>query len=203
MTDERQEGEKMTSDQIKEAAIRNFAAHGYEGASLAAIANEVGIKKQSIYTHFKSKDELFLTVMTEVQENEIEYIKNYFVFSNSVSLKEALYHYLSEYISRYEKDDKTKFMLKISFLPPVHLYDEVMKKVYTYLDTFEELLTAIFNDQKAISINQSDAVIAYMGLVDAVLVEILYGGAERFKKRLDGCFSVYWNGIISQKGRTS
>jgi AcrR family transcriptional regulator len=185
----------MTSEQIKEAAIRNFAAHGYEGASLAAIANEVGIKKQSIYTHFKSKDELFLTVMAEVQEKEIEYIKNYFVFSNSASLKEALYQYLSQYINRYEKDDKTKFMLRISFLPPAHLYDEVMKKVYTYLDTFEELLTDIFNDQKAITINQSDAVIAYMGLVDAVLVEILYGGAERFKKRLDGCFSVYWNGI--------
>ncbi|MGG4491402.1 TetR/AcrR family transcriptional regulator [Metabacillus idriensis] len=193
----------MTSDQIKEAAVRNFAAHGYEGASLAAIANEVGIKKQSIYTHFKSKDELFLTVMTEVLENELEYIKNYFVFSTSDSLKESLYHYLSEYISRYENDDQTKFMLRISFLPPVHLYDEVMKKVYTYLDTFEELLTPIFNDQKVISINQSDAVIAYMGLVDAVLVEILYGGAERFKKRLDGCFSVYWNGITSQKGRTS
>ncbi|QNG60515.1 TetR/AcrR family transcriptional regulator [Metabacillus idriensis] len=185
----------MTSDQIKEAAIRHFAAQGFEGASLAAIANEVGIKKQSIYTHFKSKDELFLAVMTEVLNKEVEYIKKYFVPSDTKPLKNVLYQYLAEYSNRYEKDDNTKFMLRICFLPPSHLYEEVMNHVYSYLDTFEELLTAIFTNEHVISVNVSEAAIAYMGLVDAVLVEMLYGGKERFNKRLPPCWNVFWNGI--------
>lgn len=50
----------MTSDRIKEVSLRHFARNGYEGASLAHIADDIGIKKQSIYSHFKGKDELFL-----------------------------------------------------------------------------------------------------------------------------------------------
>lgn len=49
----------MKSDEIKEAALKYFTIHGYEGASLSIIAEEVGMKKQSIYSHFKGKDDLF------------------------------------------------------------------------------------------------------------------------------------------------
>lgn len=49
----------MKSNEIKEAALKFFTIHGYEGASLSLIAEEVGMKKQSIYAHFKGKDDLF------------------------------------------------------------------------------------------------------------------------------------------------
>lgn len=38
----------MSVNRIKEAAFIHFARNGYEGASLAQIAEEAGIKKQSI-----------------------------------------------------------------------------------------------------------------------------------------------------------
>ncbi|MEX3715857.1 TetR/AcrR family transcriptional regulator [Cytobacillus horneckiae] len=50
----------MTDKQLKKVALIHFALHGYEGGSLTLIAKEVGIKKPSIYTHFKSKEELLL-----------------------------------------------------------------------------------------------------------------------------------------------
>jgi len=48
-----------TKDRIVRAAIKNFLNYGYEKASLSTIANEVGIKKPSIYHHFKNKDAIF------------------------------------------------------------------------------------------------------------------------------------------------
>jgi len=48
-----------TKDRIVRAAIKNFLNYGYEKASLSTIAEEVGIKKPSIYHHFKSKDMIF------------------------------------------------------------------------------------------------------------------------------------------------
>jgi hypothetical protein len=133
--------------------------------------------------------------MTEVLIKEVEYVKKYFASFETEPLKDVLYHYLAEYSNRYEKDANTKFMLRICFLPPSHLYEEVMNQVYSYLDTFEELLTAIFTKERVISVEVSEAAIAYMGLVDAVLVEMLYGGKERFNKRLAPCWNVFWNGI--------
>ncbi len=69
-TDERQEGGKMSSTKIKQAALIQFANDGYDGTSLSSIASAVGIKKQSLYTHFANKDELFLTVIQEVLDRE-------------------------------------------------------------------------------------------------------------------------------------
>lgn len=61
----------MKSNEIKEAALKYFTIHGYEGASLSLIAEEVGMKKQSIYAHFKGKDDLFLQVLRDAKETEL------------------------------------------------------------------------------------------------------------------------------------
>lgn len=49
----------MKSKEIKDIALKCFTTHGYEGASLSQIAEQVGMKKQSLYAHFKGKDDLF------------------------------------------------------------------------------------------------------------------------------------------------
>lgn len=61
----------MKSDEIKKAALKYFTIHGYEGTSLSQIAEEVGIRKQSIYSHFKGKDDLFLSVLKDAKEMEL------------------------------------------------------------------------------------------------------------------------------------
>jgi AcrR family transcriptional regulator len=47
-------------DRIVEAAMRQFAEHGYQGAKVEDIAIELGIAKGSIFQHFGSKGGLFL-----------------------------------------------------------------------------------------------------------------------------------------------
>jgi AcrR family transcriptional regulator len=48
------------------AAIREFADQGYEGASTAAIARRAGISQPYIYALFPNKQELFLAVHDRV-----------------------------------------------------------------------------------------------------------------------------------------
>ena len=76
----------MTINKIKKVALTKFIEQGYEGTSLSDVANEVGIKKQSIYSHFKSKEELFITVMNDVIKEESEYLDYFFDKSYVVHL---------------------------------------------------------------------------------------------------------------------
>jgi len=190
----------MTSNRIKEVALNHFTKNGYEGTSMAQIADDVGIKKQSIYTHFKGKDELFLQVCSDVFADEIKFVIEYIESNSTRSIEDFLYGFLSHYKERYEKNDHTKFWLRTTFFPPTHLYERVMKTVYEYLDQLEELLFPIM--EKAIkdgkissTIDAKRAVAAFLGVLDGILVEMLYGGPERSLKRLDASWYLYWRGL--------
>ncbi len=52
--------------QIVAAAVEEFAANGYAGASVAAVAARAGISKPLIYQYFGSKDGLFLAALHDV-----------------------------------------------------------------------------------------------------------------------------------------
>ena len=51
-------GEKKTKERIFDIAINLFAKNGFDSTSMREIAETVGIKKASMYSHFKSKDEI-------------------------------------------------------------------------------------------------------------------------------------------------
>ena len=56
-------------EQIRAAATKLFASHGYEGVSLQAIADEVGVAKQTLLYHYTSKAALRRAVIDQVFEH--------------------------------------------------------------------------------------------------------------------------------------
>ncbi|RMG14540.1 MAG: TetR/AcrR family transcriptional regulator [Deltaproteobacteria bacterium] len=55
-----------TTERILEAAERHFATYGREGARLADIAEDAGIRRSSLLYHFGSKDALYEAVVHRV-----------------------------------------------------------------------------------------------------------------------------------------
>lgn len=53
------------TDLLKQAALVEFAAHGYEGASLQEIASKAGYTKANLLYHFGSKQGLFEQALLE------------------------------------------------------------------------------------------------------------------------------------------
>ena len=47
-----------TKNEILEAALNLFSTQGYEATSILQIAEAVGIRKASLYSHFTSKQEI-------------------------------------------------------------------------------------------------------------------------------------------------
>lgn len=53
---------------IIEAATEAFYRHGYGGASLRDIARQAGITQATVYYHFKNKEEILLTIISEFSD---------------------------------------------------------------------------------------------------------------------------------------
>ena len=56
-------------------ARREFAASGYDGASVERIAAEAGLTKGSVYYHFRNKEGLFEAVFRDVERDIVERIE--------------------------------------------------------------------------------------------------------------------------------
>ena len=54
-----------TKQLILEAALELFAVQGYEAASISQIADRVGIRKASMYSHFMGKQDILDALLEE------------------------------------------------------------------------------------------------------------------------------------------
>ena len=63
-----------TKRQVLEAAKKIFAEHGFAGTSLASIAKKSGISDGLILHHFKSKENLYETVLNDLSREYYEAI---------------------------------------------------------------------------------------------------------------------------------
>jgi AcrR family transcriptional regulator len=54
-----------TRERIKHVALELFTEHGYEQTSLREIAEQLGVTKAALYYHFKSKEELLESFLTD------------------------------------------------------------------------------------------------------------------------------------------
>jgi TetR/AcrR family transcriptional regulator len=66
----------MTRERVLDAAMRAFAAHGYEATSLDALAAELGIRKQTILYHFSTKDLLLEAVIDKAGAELIDVVES-------------------------------------------------------------------------------------------------------------------------------
>ena len=57
-----------TKDQILEVALDLFSVRGYEATSISQIADAVGLRKASLYSHYASKQDILDTLIDELTE---------------------------------------------------------------------------------------------------------------------------------------
>lgn len=190
----------LKSNEIKEAALKYFTIHGYEGASLSQIAEEVGMKKQSIYAHFKGKDDLFLQVLRDAKETELSSKLQYFRKVDSKNPEKDLYGFLQLVIDLFQKNEHIKFWLRMSFFPPAHLEKEIGQEVIDIEEKVQAILECKFHDWINAKLIVEDEAItptyAFLGVVDSILLELVYGNDEkRLNEKLSASWKVFWRGI--------
>ncbi|MFB5762233.1 TetR/AcrR family transcriptional regulator [Paenibacillus medicaginis] len=190
----------MKSSEIKDAALKFFTIHGYEGASLAQIADAVGMKKQSIYAHFKSKDDLFLHVLRDAKEAELSSKLEYFGTIASPDPERDLYGFLRLIIDLFQRNELLKFWLRMSFFPPAHLAQAIEKEVIDLETQVQRVLERKFQEWLDAGVIVGDTAqiptLAFLGVVDSIILELVYGNDEkRLQDKLEASWAVFWRGV--------
>ncbi|MBU5330964.1 TetR/AcrR family transcriptional regulator [Anaerocolumna aminovalerica] len=80
-----------TKETIIYQALTLFSKKGYEGVSMRDIANAVGIKASSLYNHFKSKQDIFDSIINEMSIR----------YEEAISSMEVPHGEISEVVSKY------------------------------------------------------------------------------------------------------
>ena len=62
-----------TKQAILEVSLNLFSIYGFEATSLSQIANAVGIRKASLYSHFENKQAIMDALVKEVLEEYAEH----------------------------------------------------------------------------------------------------------------------------------
>ncbi|OKL36069.1 TetR/AcrR family transcriptional regulator [Domibacillus mangrovi] len=179
----------MSAEKIKNSAASLFAEHGYAGTSLAQISEQVGIKKPSIYAHFKSKEHLFSALLDDAFASELRILYG----------QSSLFELLNNYVKRHANDALFRFLITSSFFPPDHLKEDILNRYYDYLDAMEKKTGEILQDGIEAgtirNIDIADTAAMYTIILDSILVELCYGSRERTEKRLDVSWRFFWNSI--------
>ncbi|ABS23135.1 TetR/AcrR family transcriptional regulator [Bacillus cytotoxicus] len=189
----------MTANCIKAVALSHFARYGYEGTSLANIAQEVGIKKPSIYAHFKGKEELYFICLEEALQKDLQCFTDDIESLSESPTETLLINLLKGYAKRFGESEESMFWLRTSYFPPDAFREQIIEKANAHIEKIREILFPIFkraNEQGELhNIEIKDALEAYLCLLDGLMVELLYAGFNRFETRLKASWSVFWRGL--------
>lgn len=172
---------------IINVAFEHFTMHGYEGASLGLIAEAVGIRKASIYTHFKSKDELFLEILEDALEIETSYLIECFSENNDTLPGEL---YLRNLKTRYESAITCRFLTRTAYVAPPHLTLQVTRTYQNYIAQLKEKLHSEMNKIFKSSADLDLYIEAYLGIFDSLCAELLYDGSN-YDRRLATMLMLY------------
>jgi AcrR family transcriptional regulator len=150
-------------------AVEYLADRGYDRCSLNDIAELAGMRKASLYSHFRNKDELITAVLVLALTEERAFLQDCFT-TDPGEVKGG--KYLEEVGHRFTSSVHLRFLLRTAYAPPASLHDQVTGMYQSYLDEIRQHFETALHHNPSTS---TTVIESYLGIVDSLQVELLYG----------------------------
>lgn len=137
-------GEKMQKKLI-DAALQQYALHGYHGATMRKIANEVGIKPASIYFFYKNKEDLFIVAFKQLLDNHFDKMQDILNQKKDASAQEifsAMFKGIAAHHIGDMQGTDAYISLVTSPIPEIsqYLYDHMQRYNSWLIESLESIL---------------------------------------------------------------
>lgn len=158
-------------DAILDAATQEFTERGYEGASMSAIVGRLGGSKQTLYSYFPSKDDLFIEVMMRVIERHVD--ASYAEMTEETDVEQSLRRYALHYLKVRQSPDVVG-LLRLAFGEAGR--SDVGRLLYLRsrmrgVDNVAACLAAAMKEGKLREADATVTALHYFALVDAELAD--------------------------------
>lgn len=183
-------------EEIKKIAVSHLLQYGFEGTKLAEIADEVGIKKQSMYAHFASKKELVIEIHEEATKQEIAFLTSFFDEHRGVPLRKLLDQFVEEMKDRYSDNQNVKLMFLMAFMPPEQLQDLFITMYELYSHHLLHLLELASRGDSTIHVDPKDCALAVHTIFEGLSAKLIFGHADYFIQVSNTTFTLLWQGLL-------
>ena len=189
-----------TKEYIFDAALDLFSKKGYDSVSLREIAEQVGIKKSSIYSHYTSKEAILMDIFEyftdQFEYNELLNSKDLLLTKDNELLlenPELFYHQGSEAMKQMLSEERNLKIWKLIFIQmhynkTIRLFfqNEMLIKPLEFWNKFFTIL----KDNKIINQNTNPKLLAkeYYSFPIYLLLEICAKHDDISQKYLDDFF---------------
>lgn len=176
----------MSKEKILQAALVRFAQQGYDNTSLSQIAEDVDIRKPSLYAHFHSKQHIFITLHKEAYQREKDFILS--LHNSGMNAIKNLKTYLLAIPERYEKDPYFLFWLRTLYFPPLNAGEDIRfyDREYSQLidDSLDEILKSRLDGIQC-RLAPAAAKNMLICILRGLHSELLYRGIDEIMPRID------------------
>ncbi|GAA0459829.1 TetR/AcrR family transcriptional regulator [Alkalibacillus silvisoli] len=192
-----------TKEQIINTSIQLFSDYGYEATTMTKIADDVGIKKPSIYAHFKNKEAIFHHTVEQVAKEYIDFVFSTVNQIQDQSAERILYSVLNQiYTNEYQIEFLGEFFYRfVLFTPP-----EIEGQVKPILQASEEQLENTFLQiiEKGKTNHEIDPALSsqtilrhYLFILNNLDVDLRYYSLSSMalENHLNDIWKVFWRGI--------
>ncbi|TYB83872.1 MAG: TetR/AcrR family transcriptional regulator [Kosmotoga sp.] len=192
-----------TKERILRESLKLFSNKGYSGTSMNEIAETIGIKKPSLYFHFKSKKEIFRTLFDEVVKDHLTEVKKLLRRIESLSEREKLYGFFKGYLKYFKESEYVEFWNRMYYFPPVEFKEEIYEKTAEVEEHMKSQLELIIKDgikNKEIKKDDSKKLLTsyYYMLLGFMLSLNDYKG-KSINEDVDRCMEVFWD-VVKNEG---
>ncbi len=133
-----------TKNAVLDVSLRLFAVNGYKATSVRDIAGELGIKQSALYNHFKSKDEILSTLISELTSSAITKLFSNFSAPDAHKQGKMLLSSVATTFKLISFDSKNEALFKLLMqeifnninireIYNEYFYQENVKKLSSYL----------------------------------------------------------------------
>ncbi len=171
------------------AALELLADRGYDGSSLGEIARMAGMRKASLYSHFAGKDDLVAAALEMSLTAEREFVATCFAEDRG-DLPGGVY--LERVTERYRAAAGLRFLLRTAYAPPFAIRESIISHYRAFLAEIDALFRAGLRGHLSES-ERDHLAYSYLGIVDSIQVELLYGEVESVEKRREALWRLLTN----------
>ncbi|MGE5416109.1 MAG: TetR/AcrR family transcriptional regulator [Acidobacteriota bacterium] len=194
----------MTRNRLKQAALRKFSEAGYEAASLADIAKEVGIKTPSIYAHFASKEALLLEIWNDLLDEYSEFMIQTVSMAGQMPVKEGLQHIVTQY-GKFFKNDTMKYYFwgRLLMFPPAEFKERIVGDTWAadapLFEKIYEIATVGIEKGVLREASVEDIAAAIAVLKEGYISWLIFYEPHDIEEQTARIWHLFWNGLCNDQ----